>query len=251
MPVMKQTPQADWVLGSSFNENDTTTRNEANPLSSITSTTPTPTPSSPPATPSPQKPKQHPHTTTTPKPSLYFHIGALYRISRFPFINSPIKRQAFEAQKYAYLFATSHWIDPIVEETIPHTFATGDDGKNIPLYVRVPVTASSKNPTPTILLITGLDGYRPDNTQRTQEFLARGWATVIAEIPATADCPGDVKVPKTPDRLWDSVFKWMGEKGVFDMKNVVAWGLSCGWYYAVRIAHTHAKKLRGAVGQGG
>ncbi|KAL8775246.1 MAG: hypothetical protein Q9209_000252 [Squamulea sp. 1 TL-2023] len=182
--------------------------------------------------------------------SLYFRIAALYRISRFPFINSPVKRQAFEAQKSAYLSATSHWIDPVVEEVIPHTFATNEDGKIIPLYVRVPITATPKIPAPTILLITGLDGYRPDNTQRTQEFLARGWATVIAEIPGTADCPADPKDPRSPERLWDSIFKWMVEKGVFDMKNVVAWGLSCGGYYAVRIAHTHAKRLRGSVAQG-
>lgn len=138
----------------------------------------------------------------------------------------------------------------MVEEVIPHPFRANDDGDTIPLYVRVPVTATAKNPAPTILLITGLDGYRPDNTQRSHEFLARGWATVIAEIPGTADCPSDCKDPKSPDRLWDSIFKWMGERKVFDMKNVVAWGLSCGGYYAVRIAHTHAKQLRGSVAQG-
>ncbi|KAL8949671.1 MAG: hypothetical protein Q9222_004232 [Ikaeria aurantiellina] len=182
--------------------------------------------------------------------ALYFRIAALYRIARFPFLNSPIKRQAFEAQKSAYLSAVSHWIDPMVEEVIPHHFGNKEDGKSIPVYVRVPVTATPKKPVPTVLLITGLDGYRPDNTQRSHEFLARGWATVIAEIPGTADCPADAKDPKSPERLWDSIFKWMGEKGVFDMKNVVAWGLSCGAYYAARIAHTHAKGLRGAVAQG-
>ncbi|KAI4130155.1 MAG: hypothetical protein LQ338_001863 [Usnochroma carphineum] len=182
--------------------------------------------------------------------SLYFRIAALYRIARFPFLNSPIKRQAFEAQKSAYLSATQHWIDPMLEEAIPHTSRAETDGDTIPLYVRVPVTATAKAPVPTVLLITGLDGYRPDNTQRTHEFLARGWATVIAEIPGTADCPADPKDAKSPERLWDSIFKWMGERKVFDMKNVVAWGLSCGGYYAARIAHTHAKRLRGAVAQG-
>ncbi len=41
----------------------------------------------------------------------------------------------------------------------------------------------------------------------------------------------------------------MGKKGTFDMKKVVAWGLSTGGYYAVRIAHTHKERLRGSVVQ--
>ena len=146
--------------------------------------------------------------------------------------------------------ATRHWIDPMVEEKIPHNFGAGNDGETIPLYTRLPLAASSRNPVPTILLITGLDGYRCDNTQRSQEFLNRGWACVIVEIPGTADCPADPKDPNSPDRLYDSVLKWMSQQKVFDMDNVVAWGLSCGGYYAVRIAHTHATQLRGAVAQG-
>ncbi|CAF9922191.1 MAG: hypothetical protein HETSPECPRED_004991 [Heterodermia speciosa] len=182
--------------------------------------------------------------------SLYFRIAALYRISRFPIMNSPIKYQAWEAQKAAYLKATANWVDPLTEELIPHTFRTEEEGEHIPVYVRVPVTASAAKPVPTMLLITGLDGYRPDNTQRSYEFVSRGWGVVIVEIPGTADSPADAKDPSSPDRLWDSVFKWMRERKIFDMKSVVSWGLSCGGYYAVRIAHTHAKQLKGSVAQG-
>ena len=165
-------------------------------------------------------------------------------------MNSPVKNQAWEAQKSAYLAATRNWVDPLVEEHIPHTFKTEEDGDTIPVYVRTPVTASAKNPVPTILLITGLDGYRPDNTQRSYEFVSRGWAVVIAEIPGTADCPADPKDPSSPEGLWDSIFTWMQKKRTFDMKTIVAWGLSCGGYYAVRIAHTHANQLKGSVAQG-
>lgn len=182
--------------------------------------------------------------------ALYLRVACLYRISRFPIMNSPVKQKAWEAQKNAYMKAASGWTDPIHDELIPHTAASGSDGPTIPLYFRVPSNATKKKPVPTILLITGLDGYRPDNTQRTYEFLNRGWACVIAEIPGTADCPADPKDPKSPDRLWDSILDWMGKKGVFDMSSVMAWGLSTGGYYAVRIAHTHANRLKGSVAQG-
>jgi hypothetical protein len=182
--------------------------------------------------------------------SLYLRVACLYRISRFPIMNSAVKWKAFEAQKAAYLKAVRGWADPVYEESIPHVAASGADGPSIPLYIRVPSTATPENRVPTVLLLTGLDGYRPDNTQRSYEFVKRGWGCVIAEIPGTADCPADPKDPKSPDRLWDSIFQWMGKKGIFDMSNVVAWGLSTGGYYAVRIAHTHKNKLRGSVAQG-
>ncbi len=165
-------------------------------------------------------------------------------------MNSAVKNKAWEAQKSAYMAATRNWIDPLTEEHVPHIHKTEKEGATIPVYVRTPITANAKNPLPTILLITGLDGYRPDNTQRSYEFISRGWAVVVVEIPGTADCPANPKDPTSPDRLWDNIFAWMQDKRIFDMKTVVAWGLSCGGYYAVRIAHTHAKQLKGSVAQG-
>ena len=165
-------------------------------------------------------------------------------------MNSAVKWEAFEAQKDAYMKATSGWVDPMHEEIIPHIAASGADGPTIPVYYRTPSNATAENPIPTVFLLTGLDGYRPDNTQRSHEFLKRGWGCVIAEIPGTADCPADPKDPKSPDRLWTSILAWMGSKKVFDMGNIVAWGLSTGGYYAVRLAHTHQEKFRGSIAQG-
>ena len=161
-----------------------------------------------------------------------------------------MKRKAWEAQKDAYAKAVCGWIDPIVEERIPHSAASGADKPIIPVYTRIPSEASPQHRVPTVLLITGLDGYRTDNTQRTNEFIKRGWACVIIEIPGTADCPADPQDPESPDRLWDSILAWMSRKGVFDMSNLVAWGLSCGAFYAVRVAHSHRGNLRGSVAQG-
>lgn len=82
-----------------------------------------------------------------------------------------------------------------------------------------------------------------------------GWltvcrASVVVEIPGTADCPADSADPESPDRLWTTLLEWMGEDGRFDMRRVMVWGLSSGGYYAVRIAHTHKDQLIGCVAQG-
>ncbi|KAI0010482.1 Alpha/Beta hydrolase protein [Xylariaceae sp. FL0662B] len=191
--------------------------------------------------------------------NLYLRAACVWRIARFPYVaafprvTNAAKWAAFEAQKTVYLKAGRLWDAPVAEVRIPHTHRAGRDGVEIPVYVRVPATSTTDEKPqayPAVLLLTGLDGYRPDNTARTAEFVARGWAAVVAEIPGTASCPADPADPASADRLWDSVLGWMGRDGRFDMGRVLCWGLSAGGYYAVRLAHTHRLRLRGAVAQG-
>ncbi|KAK0261104.1 hypothetical protein B0A54_11718 [Friedmanniomyces endolithicus] len=185
------------------------------------------------------------------KIDLYLRACAVYRIARFPYINSDVKREAYAAQKTAYMKAAALFETPIEDLSIPHTAGTSqDEGKEIPLYIRIPKTASKDKPCPSVILMCGLDGHRPDNTTRSDEFLARGWASIIVDIPGTADCPAARHDATSPDRLWTSILDWMAAQGIYDMRKVMCWGLSAGGHNAVRAAHTHAKRLCGAVGQG-
>ncbi len=190
--------------------------------------------------------------------ALYLRAACVLRIARFPYVGSrprvtdPVKWDAWERQKKVYMKAARTWDAPVAEVLIPHTFGQGADGDTIPAYVRVPPAdaAEQQKQHPVVLLLTGLDGYRPDNTTRCDEFLARGWASVVVEIPGTADCPADPADPAAGDRLWDSVLAWVAADGRLDAGRVVAWGLSAGGYHAVRAAHTHRGRLRGVVAQG-
>ncbi|OQE24955.1 hypothetical protein PENFLA_c009G05171 [Penicillium flavigenum] len=187
---------------------------------------------------------------------LYRRAAVILRISRFPYVSpstrpeTSIKRAAFERQKQVYLKAASLWKPIITEEVIPHTHRAGRDGAEIPLYIRVPEEASATNRVPVVLLMTGLDGYRPDNSQRSHEIINRGWATVIVEIPGTADSPADPADPESPDRLWSSVLDYMERRPEFDMSRVAAWGLSAGGFYAIRASCTHRERLVGSVAHG-
>ncbi|KAF7593731.1 hypothetical protein BBP40_010906 [Aspergillus hancockii] len=185
---------------------------------------------------------------------LFRRAAVVYRISRFPYVDihesNSIKRTAFELQKRAYLKSASRWDPPIKEVILTHTYRSGKDDREIPIYVRLPSDARLDNPVPVVFIMTGLDGYRPDNSQRTHEITARGWAAVVAEIPGTADCPADPADPESPDRLWDSVFAYMTAHPMLDTNQVVLWGLSAGGFYAIRAAHTHAARLCGAIAHG-
>ncbi|KAI1391841.1 alpha/beta-hydrolase [Hypoxylon trugodes] len=171
-----------------------------------------------------------------------------------PQVSDGPKWEAWELQKSIYAKAGALWKpSPLEEVDIPHTFAKGRDRTSIPTYVRVPPSNDGRNGQgkfPAVILLTGLDGYRPDNTTRSDEFLARGWAAIIFEIPGTADSPADPFDPSSPDRVLDSVFAWMAADGRFDLARVLCWGLSSGGYYAVRAAHTHREKLLGVVAHG-
>lgn len=180
--------------------------------------------------------------------AIYLRANAVYRLSRFPYIGTDLKRKVFEEQKEVYLRSSQLWDIPIEEVVIPHKHASNNDGQDIPVYIRKP---AGTGPFPTILLITGLDGHRPDNTERTTEHLIRDWATVICDIPGTTvDCPANKRDPLSPDRLFSSILNWIKETSYLDNEKVIAWGLSAGGYYAIRLAHTHADSLRGSVGHG-
>ncbi|KAK3695604.1 Alpha/Beta hydrolase protein [Podospora appendiculata] len=192
--------------------------------------------------------------------ALYLRACTVYRIARFPYItafpavNCAVKWKAWELQKDVYMRAARAWPQPVEEVVVPHVHRLGRDRAEIPVYVRMPAAKSTLgnggDRVPAVILMTGLDGYRPDNTVRTDEFVARGWAAVVVEIPGTADCPADSADPESPDRLWSSLLEWMGQDGRFEMGRVMVWGLSSGGYYAIRIAHTHKDKIVGSVAQG-
>lgn len=186
----------------------------------------------------------------------YLRAASIYRIARFPYItsfpevNCPVKWRAWTAQKEAYMSAADIWVCPVEDIAIPHVHRSETDRPSIPVYVRVPQSAGREKPCPVVILITGLDGYRPDNTTRSNEILSRGCASLAVEVPGTADCPADPSDPESPDRLWSSVLDWLEADGRFDMKRVLVWGLSTGGYYAVRSAYTHSERLLACVGQG-
>jgi hypothetical protein len=147
---------------------------------------------------------------------LFCRAAVVCRIARFPYVDvtqpKSLKRAVFEHQKQVYMKGAALWTPPIKEETLCHSYSSGNDSQHVPIYVRIPETAWPESPVSVVLLMTGLDGYRPDNTQRTQEAISRGWAAVVVEIPGTADCPADPADPGSPDRLLDSVFAYLARQ---------------------------------------
>jgi pimeloyl-ACP methyl ester carboxylesterase len=183
---------------------------------------------------------------------LYLRSSAVYRIARFPTPRSPKQREAWEAGKKVFYKGAALMEFPIVEVKVPHTHKNAEDiGDTIFVNKCIPPGASAANPAPTVLIISGLDGYRTELAVWEKGWAQKGVATVIVEIPGTGDSPAAKGDPTSPDRQFSSLLDWMDSVPEIDSKRIVVWGFSTGGYYAIRVAHTHADRLMGVVSLGG
>ncbi|OCL14476.1 yellowish-green 1-like protein [Glonium stellatum] len=185
---------------------------------------------------------------------LYLRAACVYRTARQPCPISPRQHIAWERQKVAFFKGSKYLDAPLVEHLIPHYHAkpgTKEMYTSIPVTVRLPQNAKPGDSFPTVLQIYGLDGYRTEHTMPSSHHIANGWASIAVEIPGTGDCPADPNDPTSAERLWNSVLDWIEQQPWVEKGKLIAWGVSCGGYYAMRIAHTHKDRLLGVVAQGG
>ncbi|KAL2126933.1 hypothetical protein VTI74DRAFT_11592 [Chaetomium olivicolor] len=181
----------------------------------------------------------------------YLRSSALYRIARFPIPRSQQQRLAWTKGKEVFYKGASLLPNPILEVKIAHVHRLPHEGTTIPANFLLPASASATHRVPLVLILTGLDGYRTELAVWQQGFHDKGMATLVVEIPGTGDSPADPRDPTSPDRVADSIFAALGNQPQVDTNKVLVWGFSTGGYYALRMAHTHADKLAGAVSLGG
>jgi dienelactone hydrolase len=178
----------------------------------------------------------------------YLRSSAVYRISRFPAPRSDVQREAWKLGKEVCIKGLGMRPHPVKEVMIPHKHRQEGEGDVIPVYHLVP---DSSKPVPTVVIFTGLDGYRTELAVWMEGWRQQGVATIVLEIPGTGDCPANASDPTSPDRLYSSLFDWIDEQEGLDNKKTAIWAFSTGGYYAIRVAHTHADRLAGVVALGG
>ena len=177
--------------------------------------------------------------------------SALYRISRFPAPRSEKQRYAWEEGKKAARKGLAMRERPTQEVTIPHKHGLQNEGKEIPFYYHLPPGTTKDKPIPLVIIFTGLDGYRTELAVWIEGWSQKGVGVVVLEIPGTGDSPAEPTDPTSPDRQWSSLLDWVDEQPEIDHQKVAVWAFSTGGYYAMRLAHTHAKRVAGIVALGG
>ncbi|KAF1981337.1 alpha/beta-hydrolase [Aulographum hederae CBS 113979] len=181
---------------------------------------------------------------------LYLRANALGHIAHYPALNTPLRYSIYETQIAAFLNGTSFWQDPFIEVLVPHTHRVDGEGSTIPVFYRSAPRNFSR-PLGVIVRMTGVDGFRPDQPgQVATATYNAGYASIVVEIPGTGASPALPLDPESPDRLWSSIIDWIEEQPEVDSSNIVFWGVSTGGYYGLRVAYTHATRIKGAVAQG-
>lgn len=193
----------------------------------------------------------------------YLRASAIYRIARFPAPRSPVQKQTWELGKKAAGKGLALRAYPVQEVSIFHSHRIDGEGKTIEAYYMHPSGSNAwpemraeprtkvDDNCPLLIILTGLDGYRTELAVWMEGWRRNGVATLVFEIPGTGDSPADPRDPKSPDRMFNSVFDWIAMQSDVDQTRVGLWAFSTGGFYAIRVAHTHAEKLAGAIALGG
>jgi esterase FrsA len=172
----------------------------------------------------------------------YKYAFEYYLFARFPLENSPGKEKAYQKSLEAFAAYAKIPYPPIEIVKIPF------EGKEIVGYLRLPINV---RPAPLVITIGGLDGRKENASFRNDAYLKAGVAYFSFDMPGTGQSTIRQVAPGA-EREFSRVLDYVAtRKNEIDATRVVVYGGSWGGHWAARLAYTEAKRIRGAVVQGG
>jgi pimeloyl-ACP methyl ester carboxylesterase len=172
----------------------------------------------------------------------YRYAFEYYLFARFPLENSPGKVKAYAKALEAFAAYAKIPYPPIEIVRIPF------EGKEIVGYLRLPINV---RPAPLVVTIGGLDGRKENAVFRNDAYLRQGVAYFAFDMPGTGQSTIRQVAPGA-EREFSRVLDYIATRpNEIDAGRVVVYGGSWGGHWAARLAYTEAKRLRGAVVQGG
>jgi esterase FrsA len=166
-----------------------------------------------------------------------------YHVARYPAPNSPGKLAAYRKSQENYLKAARYFDPPQERVEMPFQARPGEGKASIGL-LRKPKNIAK---APVVVLWGGIDAFKEERPS--DPYLKAGMATLCIDMPGVADAP--LAGSADSERLWDAVFDYIASRADLDANRIALHGGSTGGYWATKVAHTHAHRLRGAVNQGG
>jgi esterase FrsA len=171
----------------------------------------------------------------------YFLAFDYFRLGRYPVPSTPGKQAAYRHSLRAYLKAAKYFDPPLEIVEIPF-----GDIKLIG-YMQIPKHASKP---PVVLQWGGVDGWKEDRIAASRVLNGLGVATMSIDMPGTGENPIRYIDPKA-ERSFSAWIDYLVKRPDVDGSRIAVWGGSFGGYWAARMAYAEAKRLKGAVFQGG
>ena len=172
---------------------------------------------------------------------IYMHAFDACRVGRYPSPTSPGKLQAFQHSLRMFRKAAKHFDPPLEIIEIPF------EGKKVVGYLQKPPGVPKP---PVVLHWGGVDGWKEDRLKIAKTAMDAGLASLTIDMPGSGENPVLYGDPAA-ERTYFAWLDYLPTRHDVDGKRVAVWGGSFGAYWAARLAHAAADRIKGAVFHGG
>jgi len=170
----------------------------------------------------------------------YYLAYEYFRIGRYPVPSSPEKIKCYKGALRTFLKAAPTMKPPLERVEIPF------EGKKVVGYLQVP--KGSDRP-PVVMHWGGVDGWKEDRRSNSDVLLQMGLACFTIDMPGAGENPclgSDLNA----ERTFSTAMDYLETRKDIDGERIACMGGSFGGYWAAKLAHVEAKRLRGAVNWG-
>ena len=170
----------------------------------------------------------------------YYQAYEYYRIGRYPVPSSPEKMNCYKGALRTFLKAAAALDPPLERVEIPF------DGKKVVGYLQIP--KGTVRP-PLVMHWGGVDGWKEDRRSNSELLHKEGLATFTIDMPGAGENPCLGQEPRA-ERTFSAALDYLETRKDIDGNRIAVMGGSFGGYWAAKLAHVEAKRLRGAVNWG-
>jgi len=170
----------------------------------------------------------------------YYLAYEYFRIGRYPVPSSPEKMNCYQGALRTFLKAAPTMEPPLERVEIPF------EGKKVVGYLQIP--KESDRP-PVVMHWGGVDGWKEDRRSNSDGLLRMGLACFTIDMPGAGENPC-LGSDLTAERTFCAAINYLETRKDIDGKRIACMGGSFGGYWAAKLAHVEAKRLRGAVNWG-
>ncbi len=170
----------------------------------------------------------------------YLKAYAYFAAARYPALFSSEMEKAYLCARDAYRRAGRYFDPPLEVVRIPF------EKKEIVGYLRL---KPGKSKQPLVFHWGGIDGWKEERHSNSNAFLRAGLSCFSIDGPGTGECP--VLASPDAERVFSAALDYLVNHPRIDPERIAVVGSSFGGYWATKVAHVEARRLRGAVNWGG
>ena len=170
----------------------------------------------------------------------YYQAYEYYRIGRYPVPSSPEKMKCYTGALRTFLKAAPSLDPPLERIEIPF------EGKKVVGYLQIP--KNTVRP-PVVMHWGGVDGWKEDRRSNSELLHKERLATFTIDMPGAGENPCLGQEPRA-ERTFSAAIDYLEKRSDIDGKRIAAMGGSFGGYWAAKVAHVEAQRLKGAVNWG-